>query len=101
MLHNNRMDDLRSPPAPSLVDEIDAFLARHSMTPTRFGGLFLNDRMFVGRLRRGRDPKESMLRRVRGKMAEYDENAADISNIPAKSGGGVAQLCQDQGGDAP
>ena len=38
----------------TLLEKIDAFLAAHGMSDTRFGELALNDKPFVSQLRGGR-----------------------------------------------
>lgn len=48
-----------------LLIEIDRFLQRTGMPPTRFGRLAVNDPRLVGDLRRGREPGVATVRRVR------------------------------------
>ena len=54
-----------------LVDEIDTFLARHSMTAADFGIAAMSDIAFVYKLRKGRDVRVSTVDRVRAYMAGY------------------------------
>ena len=57
------------------LQEVEHFLAEHSMSATRFGILALNDREFVRRLRRGGDVRVSTIERVRGFMSEEIKRA--------------------------
>ena len=54
-----------------LVDEIDTFLARHSMTAADFGIAAMRDIAFFYKLRKGRDVRVSTVDRVRKYMAGY------------------------------
>lgn len=56
----------------SLLVEIDAFLRRHDMAPTRFGRNVAKDPDLVLDMRRGRQPRESITTRARAYMARLD-----------------------------
>jgi hypothetical protein len=56
----------------TLLSEINAFLARHSMRAADFGKFALNDTGFVYRLRQDLDPKASTVDRCRSYMVRYD-----------------------------
>ena len=59
-----------------LLDDIEAFLDRHGMAPTRLGDEALSDRHFVRQLRRGRRVWPETEAKVRRFMAEYRPVAA-------------------------
>lgn len=59
-----------------LINEIEAFCAKHEMTEGQFGLGALNDKNFVIDLRNGRDLRMSTLERVRNWMAEYVRGVA-------------------------
>ena len=48
-----------------LLREIEKFLNRHPTTATRFGREAVGDPRFVFDLRRGREPRQSTVQRVR------------------------------------
>lgn len=48
-----------------LLNEIERFLERWDMSPTKFGQLCMNDHTFVKRLRRGSDVRLGTAERVR------------------------------------
>lgn len=54
-----------------LIAEIDAFLAEHGMSDSRFGQLALNDRHFVRQLRNDRDVRMKTVEKVKRFMATY------------------------------
>jgi hypothetical protein len=54
----------------SLLVEIDRYLKRTGMPPTRFGRLAVNDPRLVGDLKRGREPGRQMRARVRAFIAD-------------------------------
>jgi hypothetical protein len=54
-----------------LIAQIDAFLAEHGMSDSRFGQLALNDRHFVRQLRDKRDVRMSTVDKVQQFMAAY------------------------------
>ncbi len=54
-----------------LIAQIDAFLAEHGMSDSRFGQLALNDRHFVRQIRAKRDVRYSTIERVQKFMATY------------------------------
>ena len=53
----------------NLLIEIDKFLRRSNMPPTRFGRLAVRDPRLVGDLRNGREPRAEMARKVRAFIA--------------------------------
>lgn len=55
-----------------LLAEIEAFLVRHNMRPTRFGLKAMNDGKFVFMLREGVDIRLSSVDRVRKFMADWE-----------------------------
>jgi len=55
----------------TLISEIEAFLVKHGMAPSRFGALAIGDARLVADLQTGRDPKASTVDRVRRFMSEY------------------------------
>jgi len=54
-----------------LLSEIETFLERHDMAPTKFGTLAMNDAKFVGRLRAGQRVRLDTADRVRDFMRSY------------------------------
>ena len=58
-----------------LLLEIEAFLAAHNMSESRFGQAALSDKQFIKQLRGGRDIRLSTLQRVRQFMLTYREAA--------------------------
>lgn len=65
----------------SFKADIEAFLERVGMSPSRFGRCFLNDPGFVYRLRAGGECRPSTMDRVRNRMAEVDahQNSREAS----------------------
>lgn len=60
------------PIARALLDEIDAFCERHSITPTAFGLASVNDGRLVGKLRAGNRPITSdRMSRIKTFMENY------------------------------
>lgn len=55
----------------TLASDIEKFLQRHDMVPTRFGLLALNDKAFVGQVRNGRRIWPETEAKVRQFMDEY------------------------------
>jgi len=53
----------------NLLFEIDKFLRRSNMPPTRFGRLAVRDPRLVGDLRNGREPRPEMVQKVRAFIA--------------------------------
>lgn len=49
---------------------VEAFLAQHGMTPTRFGKEFAGDPLFVFQLRNGREPRTDTRQRVLSAMQQ-------------------------------
>ncbi|MBC22309.1 MAG: hypothetical protein CMJ32_00125 [Phycisphaerae bacterium] len=56
--------------------EVEAFLKRHSMRPSTFGRLIVNDPGFVFRLRKGGECRPSTIEHVRKEMAKKEAEAA-------------------------
>ena len=56
----------------TLNDEIDRFLAKTGMKPTRFGILAANDPRLVFDLRAGREPRSATMRRVTEFMTQQE-----------------------------
>lgn len=54
-----------------LLKEIDAFLAKHGMSATRFGTLAANDTALVSKMKNGRSVRVDMFDRLRRFMAAY------------------------------
>lgn len=48
----------------TFLTEIETFLARTQMSPTRFGKRFAGDPLFVFQLRSGREPRSDTRKRV-------------------------------------
>lgn len=64
-------------PSPAeVVEQIDAFLARHDMAPTRFGRDALGEPQFVSSLKAGRVPGLGVLARLSLFMRERDAELA-------------------------
>lgn len=61
------------PSSAEVVEQIDAFLARHGMAPTRFGRDALGEPQFVSSLRAGRMPGLGTLGKLRDFMRDRDE----------------------------
>ena len=59
-----------------IADDIEAFLKRHDMKPTRFGQLAMNDKAFVHQVRKGRRVWPDSEARVREFMRLQDEGLA-------------------------
>lgn len=60
----------------TLIDQIDAFVDLHGMSPITFGRKALGDPHFVKELREGRDIRVSTLDRVQNFMLTYGEESA-------------------------
>jgi hypothetical protein len=56
----------------NLLYEIEKFLRRTSMPPTRFGRLAVRDPRLVGDMKRGREVRETMAQRVRAFIAAHE-----------------------------
>lgn len=54
--------------------EVETFIARHGMKPTRFGKDFAGDPLFVFQLRKGREPRTDTRQKVLAAMKQ--EHAA-------------------------
>jgi len=56
----------------NMLRQIEAFMKRHDMEPSRFGIEALNDSSFVFSLRKGeRSPRRKTIRRVKDFMSGY------------------------------
>jgi hypothetical protein len=64
-----------TPEAAVLLSEIEAFCARNMLTATSVGSSALNDRPFVGQLRKGRRVWPETAEKVRAFMASYEAEA--------------------------
>lgn len=62
--------------APTLLEQIESFLDRNGMPPTRFGTEATNDRHLVFRLRAGRDIRLSTVMRVIRFMEDYEKKVS-------------------------
>lgn len=60
----------------TLLDDVEAFLAAHSMKPTRFGDEAMQDRHFVKQLRAGRRTWPETEAKARRFMATYRPDTA-------------------------
>lgn len=58
-----------------LIRDIEKFMARHDMPPTKFGRLAAHDPRFVLDLRMGREPRGLTEARIVGFMTGYAEAA--------------------------
>lgn len=58
----------------TLLAEIEAFLTRTGMSPTRFGIEAIGDRALLQRLREGRDPKTVTVDKLRAYMRRMQRN---------------------------
>lgn len=56
--------------------EVEKFLRRSSMPPTRFGRLAVNDPRLVGDLRNCREPHARIAQRILDFIAKHDEASA-------------------------
>lgn len=54
-----------------LLNQIEAFRAKHGLSDWQFGELAINDKHFVRQLRAGRDVRMSTVKRVQSFMASY------------------------------
>ena len=48
--------------------DVEAFIEKHGLSPTRFGREAVGDAMFVSQLRSGREPRSSVRERVKAFM---------------------------------
>ena len=62
---------------PTLLDQIEAFLKRQGMPPSRFGTMALRDPNFVLDLRNGREPRRRQRERAQDFMNHYRAEAAE------------------------
>lgn len=63
-----------------VIDQIDAFLARHDMAPTRFGREATGEPQLIDSIRRGRSPSLKVLERVAEFMKSRDTAAGLVSS---------------------
>lgn len=63
-------------PKDQFLNDIEAFLALTHMKATTFGKAAAKDPNFVRDLREGREPKFSLVERVRHYMREYSKESA-------------------------
>lgn len=61
---------------PTLISEIDTFMAAHGLSERQFGELSLKDKNFVNQLREGRDLRLSTVAKLRHFMMTYRAEAA-------------------------
>lgn len=66
-----------------LLEAIDAFLARHSMAPTRFGREVVGEAGFIERLRGGRSVTLKTANRIVEYMKDHDAQLAQSSGSPS------------------
>jgi hypothetical protein len=59
----------------SLLEEIEKFIAAHSLSESAFGELALKDRHFIRQLRLDREPRRATVERVRSFMVTYRPSA--------------------------
>lgn len=60
-----------------LVEQIDEFLTRHRMAPSRFGREISGEPNLVTSIREGREPNLGTLRKIAAFMGEKDAKAAN------------------------
>ena len=63
----------------ALLNDIEAFLEKHEMSPTALGDRALGDRHFVRQLRQGRRVWPETEGKVRAFMCEHEKAVADAS----------------------
>lgn len=56
---------MSSPIHSDIIDEIDAYCERHSLTATAFGSMAMNDPNFVADLRAGRELRRATEQEIR------------------------------------
>ena len=56
----------------NFLQEIEAFMRRHSLSATRFGVLAAGDTKFVRTLRKGRQPRQTTIDQVSAWMKEQE-----------------------------
>lgn len=70
------------PTHPELVAQIDAFLLRHDMAPSRYGRDVAGEPNLVTSIREGREPNLGMLRKMADFMAARDRQAGKSGELP-------------------
>lgn len=73
---NYQLDPMEIPTHAQLIEEVDAFLARHSMAESRLGREATGEPGLVARIRDGRNVTLDTLNRLAAYMAEQDAKAA-------------------------
>lgn len=68
-----------------LLNEIELFLERWGMSPTRFGQLCMNDHTFVRRLRRGGDVRLATAERVRTFIKGWETARGNVPRPPSEA----------------
>lgn len=63
----------------SFLEEIEAFMAAHGMSESKFGQDALGDHKFVGQVRSGRSPSLKTAERVRRFMLAYPCHERDAA----------------------
>lgn len=110
---NYQLDPMEIPTHAQLIEEVDAFLARHSMAESRLGREATGEPGLVARIRDGRNVTLDTLNRLAAYMAEQDAKAAaeaaaaqpgKSSDLTAettgpKSGGVVCGVCDLRAAD--
>ena len=56
-----------------LLEQIDSFLARHSMAPSTLGVLAINDSSLISGMRQGRKPRAPTIAKIVDAMKRHDE----------------------------
>jgi hypothetical protein len=70
-----------------VVEQIDSFLSRHDMAPSRFGRAALGEPAFVSTLRAGRTPGLGTLAKLFAFMRERDAELERSATAASRSGG--------------
>jgi hypothetical protein len=79
-----------------LIDEIDDFLAVHpEVLPSHLGEGAVRDKSLVAQLRRGRQPREGTVAKVRSWMAEYARRAAARRRAARQAAARVERMIRD------
>ncbi|MBM3928415.1 MAG: hypothetical protein FJ335_08165 [Sphingomonadales bacterium] len=71
-----------------LLADIETFLDKHQLPPTRFGDEALGDRHFVRQLRRGRRVWPETEKKVRAFMEERGGHESDPASLSAEASPG-------------
>jgi homoserine dehydrogenase len=84
-----------------LVEQIDAFLARHKMAETRLGRATAGEASLIATIRAGRQPRLDTLNRLAAFMAEHEErNKGEASPVSPGNGGDLTADAQLDAADA-